>query len=112
MDERELRELEDESSWDDEGITVHPPVKNPRSIVSVAFSTADFTRVAQHARQKGMKLSEFIRTAALERVETDAPRVTIQYRAANTGIVHDDYTSASGNVGTVEFSTPRRAVTT
>jgi hypothetical protein len=68
MDEREEQELQRPETWDDESAEVLPPVKAPRAIVSVAFSGADFARVAEYARRHGMKTSEFIRTAALDRV--------------------------------------------
>ena len=47
---------------------VHPPVKPTRAIVSVAFSRSDFDELADHAERTGMKLSEFIREAALKQL--------------------------------------------
>lgn len=64
--EQELRELQDPAAWDDESVEVLPPVKAPRAIVSVAFSRADLGQIAAYAQRHGMKLSEFIRKAALE----------------------------------------------
>lgn len=68
MDEQELRELQNPRTWDDGADGVRPPVKAPRAVVSVAFSADDFRRVTEQARRHGMKTSEFIREAALERV--------------------------------------------
>ena len=73
MDERELIELENEETWDFDQATVHPPSKTARAVVPVAFGRGDFERVAAYARDRGMKLSEFIRQAALDRVPIDHP---------------------------------------
>jgi hypothetical protein len=62
----ELAELQDPDTWEDVG-EVRPAAKSPRAIVSVAFSRPDFIAVAEYAEQRGMKTSEFIRRAVLER---------------------------------------------
>jgi hypothetical protein len=64
----ELTELQDPGNWEDEEDPVRPPVKSPRAIVSVAFSREDFERIAEHAREHGMKTSEYIRRAALDQL--------------------------------------------
>jgi len=58
-------ELQDESFWDWESATWQPPVVNPRAVVSVSFPSADFQVVARAAEAAGLKLSEFIREAAI-----------------------------------------------
>ena len=65
MDEKELQ---DEATWDFERAERVPPVpaSKRRAVVSVAFKIDDFTMIAEYARRAGMKLSEFIRGAALE----------------------------------------------
>ena len=73
MDERTLNEPRDPGQWDDQAAEVRPPVNNPRAVVSVAFTREDFNRVSQHARALGMKTSEFIRKAALDRLEPASP---------------------------------------
>jgi len=75
-DEQELKELQDEESWDDEG-EVRPAVKPQRAVVSVAFSRDDFERVATYARRHGMKTSEFIRRAALSQMTDENGRSTV-----------------------------------
>ncbi len=75
-DEQELKELQDEESWDDEG-EVRPAVKPQRAVVSVAFSRDDFERVATYARRHGMKTSEFIRNAALSEVTKQPSRLRV-----------------------------------
>jgi hypothetical protein len=69
MDDQELSELQDPQTWDDGADEVRPPVKSPRAVVSVAFPAEDFRRVAEQARRRGMKTSEFIRKAALDQLD-------------------------------------------
>lgn len=63
----ELKELQDPDNWDWDSAQEMPPVKNPRASVRVAFDLRDFELVADGAEQAGLKLTEFIRTAALEK---------------------------------------------
>lgn len=44
---------------------IRPGVMNPRVVVSVGISREEFERISNHAAACGMKISEFIRTAAL-----------------------------------------------
>lgn len=67
MDDGELRELKDPRNWDLDAPMGREGVKNPRAVVSVAFAREDFELVARVARRSGMKTSEFIRGASLER---------------------------------------------
>lgn len=76
MSKHDLIDLEDEEMWDFDQGTVHPPSKTARAIVPVAFEGDDFKRVAMYARKRGVKLSDFIRKAALERVDTDQPDIS------------------------------------
>jgi hypothetical protein len=66
MHEKELRDLQDPNSWDDENAEVHPAVESPRAVVSVSFSREDLQRVSEFARSHGKKVSTIIREAALE----------------------------------------------
>lgn len=66
MDERELQNPE---NWDFEKADVRPGVKKSRAVVSVAFTREDFELVARAAEEFGMKVSEFIRAAALDRAQ-------------------------------------------
>lgn len=56
-----------------------------RAIVSVSFSRPDFERLDQHIEQRGVKMSEFIREAALERVALEqAPaKIGVAFSAAD-----------------------------
>jgi hypothetical protein len=71
LEEDELRELEDEQTWDFDSATIHPPSKSARAIVPVAFGPGDFEQVAEYARRKGLKLSEFIRQAVLDQIAAE-----------------------------------------
>jgi len=73
VDNTEERALQEPAAWDDDSAEILPPVKAPRAIVSVAFARPDFERVAEYARRHGMKTSEFIRAAALERATDQTP---------------------------------------
>ena len=67
MADRELNVLEDPDEWNSERAEERPPSASARAVVSVAFNGDDFDRVSDAARRAGMKTSEFIRAAALER---------------------------------------------
>jgi hypothetical protein len=68
MDSRHHDDPADRDQWDNSEVQVHPPVKNSRAVVSVAFSREDFNAVSQEAESRGKKTSEFIRESTLERI--------------------------------------------
>ena len=63
--DKERKELQSPESWDWERAESRPARKKPRAVVSVAFNRDDFETVAAFAERAGMKLSEFIRSAAM-----------------------------------------------
>lgn len=65
MDDEELQEAQ---QWDWDTTETHTPAKPPRAVVSVAFSRADFERLAAYAHQEGRTVSGAIREAALEKI--------------------------------------------
>jgi hypothetical protein len=67
MEERELAELEDPATWDDESAEVLPPAEDPRVVVPIRFTPEEFARVARFARASGLPLTQCIRDAVLER---------------------------------------------
>lgn len=89
MDDRELVELKNEETWDFDQATVHPPSKTARAVVPVAFGPGDFERVAAYARERGMKLSDFIRQAALDQVPVDHPEAESDASEVNHSRSHD-----------------------
>ena len=94
--EEELYDLEDSKTWEDEPFAVQQPSKPSRAVVSVAFSRDDFARVAQFARVNGMKTSEFIRTAALERLAGKALGTSVaEVTISNGGFRVYDFTETS-----------------
>ncbi len=68
-------ELRDESKWDLENVEqLPPPARKARAIVSVAFPAEDFDYVSEAARNASMKMSHFIRAAALAKAATVTPK--------------------------------------
>ena len=61
-------DLQDMSQWDHERAEERGPSKGARAVVSVALAREDFDRITQCAQREGMRTSEFIRQAALDRV--------------------------------------------
>lgn len=62
-------ELRNPENWDVDRAVVRPGIKNARAVVSVAFSREDFERVTDAAQKSGVKTSEFIREAALNKAD-------------------------------------------
>lgn len=62
-----MADPEQHEAWDFERAQKRPPVREPRAVVSVAFSRKDFERVSLAAQRLLMRTSEFIRAAALEK---------------------------------------------
>ena len=75
MDDKEREELQNQESRDWERAQARPGRKKPRAVVSVAFNRDDFETVAAFAERAGMKLSEFIRSAAIGCAEGKMPVV-------------------------------------
>lgn len=95
MDTQEMHELQNSANWDTEHPEVRHPEKPGRAVVSVAFARDDFDRVAKRARERGMKTSEFIRSAALDHATHHGGRpVVVTIDDGRGGIRRDDYTSA------------------
>lgn len=70
-------ELRDESKWDFENAEqLPPPERKARAIVSVAFPGTDFDYVSKAARNADMKVSHFIREAAIEKASAATPRLS------------------------------------
>jgi hypothetical protein len=65
INDKQRKELQSPESWDWERAETRPARKKPRAVVSVAFNRQDFETVAAFAERAGMKLSEFIRSAAM-----------------------------------------------
>jgi predicted DNA binding CopG/RHH family protein len=59
-------DLQDPSQWDFENAQELPAERRARAVVSVALSRSDLMVISQAARDSGMKLSQYIREAALQ----------------------------------------------
>ena len=76
-------DLENTENWALEEAELRPPVQGRRAVVSVSMPSDDFALVARSARQAGMKTSEFIRVAAIEKAR-HVP-VQAELRLSGTG---------------------------
>lgn len=81
----ELEDLEKPDNWDFDNAVEHPPVRGRRAIVSVAFPRDDFQLVSGTAAKVGMKTSEFIRKAAIEKASTSAEILSIAWIGGTAG---------------------------
>ena len=77
-------DLQNPETWDFESAERASRVKKSRAVVSVALSGAELDEVSAAAEQLGMKLSEFIRKAALDRARSYGRTVYVDYPEANT----------------------------
>jgi hypothetical protein len=66
MDEKEL---ENPENWNFDEAERHEAVRNRRSIVSVAIPSEEFVIIAKAAEREGLKLSQYLREAALEKAK-------------------------------------------
>ena len=65
MADKDEKRLQDKQTWDWDRAEARPARKKARAVVSVAFNREDFETVALYAEHAHMKVSEFIRSAAL-----------------------------------------------
>ena len=78
-------ELQDPAAWDFEGAEELPtPERKARAVVSVAFPADVFDYVAQAAERAGMKISHFIREAALEKAASATTVFNLDVKPAET----------------------------
>jgi|GEM_PF-1522920 len=73
MAREDLESLENSGELDSPKAEKPAPVKSHRSVVSVTFPRDVFAQVAQAAEQNGMRTSEFIRVAAVEKAAGHPP---------------------------------------
>ena len=87
MPEDKELDLQDESKWDYDKAEIRPASQSNRVVVSVAFARQDFQRVGEYAESVNMKTSEFIRTAALDKISKPAEASGFSCSASNAGII-------------------------
>lgn len=87
--------LRNEETWDVAQVEVSPGVPKPRAVVSVAFSRDDFETVSGVAKSSGVRTSEFIRTAAIEKASV-VTQVTLGLAGASQFSIVTTTVSISG----------------
>lgn len=102
--QEEEQVLRNAETWDIDQAVVSPGTRKPRAVVSVAFARDDFERVAIAAQRGGMKTSEFIRTASLE-------KATVVTRVTLFGIAGTSYGGVITNANVVFVGTSTEAPT-
>jgi len=59
---------QEQQNWDWDTMATHAAAKQPRAVVSVAFSRQDFERLTAYARRDGSTVSGAIRKVVLEQI--------------------------------------------
>lgn len=96
MEHNNDKDYNQDDEWALDQAETHEPPKNPRAIVSVAFPRDDFSKVSEAASASNMKVSEFIRTAALERAErVMGTSRTYSMSTSGSGALHLTFTAAA-----------------
>ena len=105
-------ELRDPENWSFTDEQTVPRSRAARAVVSVAFSRDEVERIQEYARDRGLKLSQFIREAALAQSE----RATNISRASFTSvggrgqvIAYFEPAPASSAASSVELQEPSSA---
>jgi hypothetical protein len=94
----ELKELDSEDTWDLENSELRAPItKNRRrTVVSVAFPHEDIATVRRAAGYQGKKVSEYIRSAAVDQATAHAVVTSIVWEGTTASgpiFVSGGYTS-------------------
>ena len=100
MEDERIQELESEGTWDLDKAERQAPVKDSRVVVSVGFRGSEFQMVGESAERHGMKVSTFIRAAAIERASPAVSGVHISLGGVGGGTF----------AVSTEFSSETRAV--
>ena len=78
-------ELQKTEMWNANEVTRYSPVKRPRTVVSVAFPADAMDLVSKKSEQLGMRTSEFIREAAIEKATGGVRTPLITWQGSSTG---------------------------
>jgi uncharacterized protein (DUF1778 family) len=95
MNDDEIAELEDESTWNLESAERQSaPRSARRAVVSVGFRSEEFVTVADAARAARQPVSQFIRNAALEKAQgqgVETRTIVLTHADINVGsiLVHE-----------------------
>ena len=97
MSDEEVQNLEDPRAWDQENAVTVRPKRKVRAVVSVAIPAEAFDQISESAERAGMKLSEFIRDAAMEKTASLSRMESIELSGTSLGalVVSDSQGSCS-----------------
>ena len=108
---RSIKDLDREDAWDFEGAKNRPGVKGARAVVSVAFARDDLQLVSEEAERCGMRVSEFIRTAAVKEAHGQRNRTTVFSTSGSLGFTSFIITAMTGLHGKGRTTEEPKAVT-
>ncbi len=103
MADQDVNSIEHEENWDFARAERRSGNRGVRTILSVAFSREEFDRVSACAERSNAKVSEFVRAAALERVQHLDPGTTL------AAVSESGWRIISTTAGTVGPSSTTRA---
>jgi len=66
MNDKELAELEDESTWDWDHAERLPPIESRRTVLAVAFNRDEMALITRRAEKLGITVVEYLRRRALK----------------------------------------------
>ncbi|MHB8574132.1 MAG: hypothetical protein ACYDCQ_02255 [Dehalococcoidia bacterium] len=92
--------LQDPQNWDWSQAERRPGSGASRAVVSVAFPATDFDLVSEAAERMGVKLSQFIRAAAVEKARPHTESLRILLATSSNGF--SPFTLPSRPIPTVE----------
>lgn len=87
MRKKQYSELERIDTWDNNKAEIIKPNKPSRVVFSVAFKRDDFDRVLKYAELCGMKTSEFIREAAIEKTLKQGEFASFVFGSGSPGTI-------------------------
>ena len=107
----DIEELQDQDTWDFERAERRPGRKGGRAVVSVAFGADEFDAVSGAAESLGMKLSAFIRAAALGHARAQTSTGHVVSATGSLGVrlptVHDNPRVQTSHLRSARMPGPR-----
>jgi len=73
MDDEQIWSLESPEEWDFERAEAMPSADRPLVVIAVTFDRDEFMFVSEQAERAGMRLTDFVRAAALGRLPSHQP---------------------------------------
>jgi metal-responsive CopG/Arc/MetJ family transcriptional regulator len=98
-------DLQRADEWDFDRAEVRAPSKSGRAVVSVSLDRDLFERVTSAAEAAGMRTSELIRAALVEKLERAyTPVVRLGARAGETKVGYSIVTEEPGDAATADVA--------